>query len=34
MDGAKDLRVLCVSQSDGRDDAVLGKASVKVKTTD
>ncbi|XP_054457352.1 active breakpoint cluster region-related protein isoform X2 [Anoplopoma fimbria] len=30
VDGAQDLRVLCVSQSDGQDDTVLGKASVKL----
>ncbi|XP_051284797.1 active breakpoint cluster region-related protein isoform X1 [Dicentrarchus labrax] len=28
VDGAQNLRVLCVSQSDGQDDTVLGKASV------
>ncbi|XP_068569433.1 active breakpoint cluster region-related protein isoform X1 [Cebidichthys violaceus] len=30
VDGAQDLRVLCVSQSDGQDNTVLGKASVKL----
>lgn len=30
VDGAQELRVLCVSQSDGRDGSVLGKASVKL----
>ncbi|XP_044041038.1 active breakpoint cluster region-related protein isoform X3 [Siniperca chuatsi] len=30
VDGAQDLRVLCVGQSDGQDDTVLGKASVKL----
>ncbi|KAK9524773.1 hypothetical protein VZT92_017141 [Zoarces viviparus] len=30
VDGAQDLRVLCVSQSDGQDDTVLGKASLKL----
>ncbi|XP_070786126.1 active breakpoint cluster region-related protein isoform X2 [Enoplosus armatus] len=32
VDGAQDLRVLCVSQSDGQDDAVLGKASVMLES--
>ncbi|XP_041821379.1 breakpoint cluster region protein isoform X2 [Chelmon rostratus] len=32
VDGARDLRVLCVSQSDGQDDAVLGKASVQLES--
>ncbi|XP_037615594.1 breakpoint cluster region protein isoform X1 [Sebastes umbrosus] len=30
VDGAQNLRVFCVSQSGGHDDAVLGKASVKL----
>ncbi|XP_028420234.1 active breakpoint cluster region-related protein isoform X2 [Perca flavescens] len=32
VDGAKHLRVFCVSQSDGKDDIVLGKASVKLES--
>ncbi|CAJ1086164.1 active breakpoint cluster region-related protein-like [Xyrichtys novacula] len=28
VDGAKELRVICVSQGDGQDDTVLGKAAV------
>lgn len=32
MDGAQQLKVICVSQGDGRrDDAVLAKASVQVR---
>ncbi|CAN9509623.1 unnamed protein product [Ophioblennius macclurei] len=30
VDGAQNLRVLCVSQSEGQDDAVLGKTTVKL----
>lgn len=30
VDGAQHLRVLCVSQSDGQDDVILGKTSVQV----
>ncbi|KAM9335239.1 active breakpoint cluster region-related protein [Symphorus nematophorus] len=30
VDGARQLRVLCVSQSDGQDEAVLGKTSVQL----
>ncbi|TMS02309.1 Active breakpoint cluster region-related protein [Larimichthys crocea] len=30
VDGARDLKVLCVSQSDGQGDTVLGKASVQL----
>ncbi|XP_038588586.1 active breakpoint cluster region-related protein isoform X2 [Micropterus salmoides] len=30
VDGAQDLRVLCVSQSDRQGDTVLGKASIKL----
>ncbi|KAM3857431.1 active breakpoint cluster region-related protein [Diretmus argenteus] len=33
VDGAQHLRVLCVSQSEGGGDAVLGKASVKLDAT-
>ncbi|XP_032367236.1 active breakpoint cluster region-related protein isoform X4 [Etheostoma spectabile] len=32
VDGAQHLRVFCVSQSDGQDDTVLGKASVKLES--
>ncbi|XP_070848817.1 active breakpoint cluster region-related protein isoform X2 [Chaetodon trifascialis] len=32
VDGARDLRVLCVSQSDGHDETVLGKASVQLES--
>nr|XP_046237451.1 active breakpoint cluster region-related protein isoform X2 [Scatophagus argus] len=32
VDGAQQMKVLCVSQSDGRDDAVLGKASVQLES--
>lgn len=30
VDGAQHMKVLCVSQSDGQDDTVLGKACVQV----
>ncbi|XP_029942762.1 breakpoint cluster region protein isoform X3 [Salarias fasciatus] len=30
VDGAQSLKLLCVSQSDGQDDAVLGKTTVKL----
>lgn len=30
VDGAQNMRLLCVSQSDGQDDTVLGKASLWV----
>ncbi|KAK2863099.1 hypothetical protein Q5P01_002632 [Channa striata] len=30
VDGAKNMRVLCVSQSDGQDDSVLGKTTLKL----
>ncbi|XP_071371394.1 active breakpoint cluster region-related protein isoform X1 [Centroberyx affinis] len=33
VDGAQNLKVLCVSQSEGGEDAVLGKASVKLDST-
>ncbi|KAF0021429.1 hypothetical protein F2P81_026318 [Scophthalmus maximus] len=32
VDGAQNLRLLCVSQSDGPEDAVLGKATFTVRT--
>ncbi|XP_041634817.1 active breakpoint cluster region-related protein isoform X1 [Cheilinus undulatus] len=32
VDGAQELRVLCVKQSDGQDDMVLGKAAVKLES--
>ncbi|XP_020484909.2 active breakpoint cluster region-related protein [Labrus bergylta] len=32
VDGARELRVLCVSQSDGEGDTVLGKAAVKLES--
>ncbi|XP_070711068.1 active breakpoint cluster region-related protein [Pempheris klunzingeri] len=32
VDGAQGLRVFCVSQSDGQDDTVLGKTSVKLES--
>ncbi|XP_067435872.1 breakpoint cluster region protein [Thunnus thynnus] len=32
VDEAQNLRLLCVSQSDGGDDAVLGKTSVKLES--
>lgn len=30
VDGARNMKVLCVAQSDGQDDTVMGKASVQV----
>ncbi|KAL6118544.1 uncharacterized protein ACO6RY_03330 [Pungitius sinensis] len=33
VDGAQDLRVICVGQSDREDESVLGKASVKLDPT-
>ncbi|XP_067380412.1 active breakpoint cluster region-related protein isoform X2 [Channa argus] len=30
VDGAQNMRVLCVSQSDGQDDTVLGKTTLKL----
>ncbi|XP_076581250.1 active breakpoint cluster region-related protein isoform X2 [Chaetodon auriga] len=32
VDGTRNLRVLCVSQSDGQDETVLGKASVQLES--
>ncbi|KAG7243436.1 hypothetical protein INR49_011893 [Caranx melampygus] len=32
VDGAQNLRVLCVSQSDGHDDVVLGKTTLKLES--
>lgn len=31
VDGAKNMKLLCVSQSNGQDDSVLGKTTVKVQ---
>ncbi|XP_028284942.1 active breakpoint cluster region-related protein [Parambassis ranga] len=31
VDGAQSMKVLCVSQTDGRDDAVLGKTTVQLE---
>ncbi|KAM8900086.1 active breakpoint cluster region-related protein isoform 2-T2 [Spinachia spinachia] len=33
VDGAQDLRVICVGRSDSEDESVLGKASVKLDPT-
>ncbi|XP_018551974.1 active breakpoint cluster region-related protein isoform X1 [Lates calcarifer] len=32
VDGAQNLRVLCVGQSDGQDEAVLGKTTLKLES--
>ncbi|XP_008319526.2 active breakpoint cluster region-related protein [Cynoglossus semilaevis] len=32
VDGAQNLRLLCVSQSDGQDDTVLGKTTLKLES--
>lgn len=31
VDGARQVKVLCVSQAEGQDDAVLGKTLVQVR---